>query len=265
MTAQPARSILIVEDERIVAKDLQQSLRDMGYDAFATAASAEEAVACATEKRPEIVLMDIRIKGIDDGIRTAALLKKRFHVSIIYLTAHADAGMIERAKKTEPNGYLLKPVKAGELRCMLEMVLYQREMEQMRDRLTLSERRLAVITENVPVSIGYLDRDGRVQFANRVFRDRVQGAVEAAGGSGGPVEVTTVYRDSYVARQRALAGEQATFIIAHADHGTDPGHEITYFPDRDAHGAVVGVYSIGLDVAGRERRIEELRRAGWDP
>jgi CheY-like chemotaxis protein len=121
MNAQPSPAILIVEDERIVAKDLQQTLMEMGYDAFAIASSAEEAVAYACTKCPDVVLMDIRIKGQDDGIQTAAILKKKFPVSVIYLTAHADEAMIDRAKRTEPDGYLLKPVQSVELRSMIEI------------------------------------------------------------------------------------------------------------------------------------------------
>jgi CheY-like chemotaxis protein len=85
-----APSILIVEDERIVAMDIQQTLRDCGYDAPAIASSADEALARVCERRPELVLMDIRINGARDGIDTAELLKSQFDVPIVYLTAHAD-------------------------------------------------------------------------------------------------------------------------------------------------------------------------------
>src|SRR6266545_2937465 len=125
-----ARSILIVEDEGIVAKDLQQTLGELGYDAFAVAFSAEDAIARASERCPDLVLMDIRIKGGRDGIATAEILKARFGVPVVYLTAHADEGTIERAKKTEPFGYLLKPVKAAELRSVIEVSLYKHEMER---------------------------------------------------------------------------------------------------------------------------------------
>jgi len=120
-------SILIVEDEGIVAKDLQQSLIEMGYDAFAIAASAEEALACASVKRPDIALMDIRIKGHLDGIDTAAMLQDRYQTSVIYLTAHADAAIVVRAKQTEPYGYLLKPVKTAELRILIDIAIYKRQ------------------------------------------------------------------------------------------------------------------------------------------
>jgi len=84
-------------------------LNEMGYDAFAIAASAEEALACAQAKCPDVVLMDIRIKGPSDGVQAADMLRKKFSMSIIYLTSHADANTVHRAKSTDPHGYLVKP------------------------------------------------------------------------------------------------------------------------------------------------------------
>ncbi|HMG24630.1 MAG TPA: response regulator [Kofleriaceae bacterium] len=97
MSPDPARSILIVEDEQIFAEDLQDSLTEMGYDAFAIAATAEEAIEQVTERCPDIVLMDIRIKGSRDGIETAALLRRSFDVPVVYLTAHTDRATLARA------------------------------------------------------------------------------------------------------------------------------------------------------------------------
>ena len=108
--------ILIVEDERIIARDLQQTLQELGYDAWGVASSAQEAITLASERIPDIVLMDIRLKGATDGIETAAVLRERFNVPIIFLTAHADAATLNRAKRVEPHGYLVKPVKTDELR-----------------------------------------------------------------------------------------------------------------------------------------------------
>jgi PAS domain S-box-containing protein len=156
--AVPARlAVLIVEDELIFAKDLQRTLIDFGYDAFAIASSSEAAVMCADERRPDLVMMDIRIKGPHDGIETAGMLKEKFPVAIIYLTSHADEAMIERAKVTEPHGYLLKPVNVVDLRTTVKLALYKHQLEQVRaekaenERLqeaTLKEMRRAVHESN---------------------------------------------------------------------------------------------------------------------
>jgi adenylate cyclase len=121
--ASAGRAVLVVEDESIVAHDLQQTLAELGYDAFAVAASAEEALARAAERRPDVALVDIRIKGRLDGIKAARLLQERFGVPIIYMTAHADDATLKRALGTHPSGYLVKPVQPAGLQSAIEIAL----------------------------------------------------------------------------------------------------------------------------------------------
>lgn len=241
-------SILIVEDELIVAADLQRSLDDMGYDAFAVAASAEEAVSCASTRCPDVVLMDIRIRGPNDGIQTAALLKRQFPVIVIFLAAHADEAMLNRAKKTEPQGYLLKPVKEAEMRSMIEIAMYRRELDAERDKSRACEHRLYTITDNVPIAIAYFDRAGKVQFANHAFRDLVPYRENPIGVPAMNVLGEPLFRESYPARQRALLGEHASFMVQSKQNGISRKHEVTCLPDHDASGAVVGVYALSYDV-----------------
>src|SRR5262245_17492773 len=118
-------TILVVEDERIVAKDLQRSLEKLGYRVPVAAASADEAIRYASEHAPDLVIMDIRIKGGRDGIDTAEVLRSRFDVPVIYLTAYADATTLARAKRTAPYAYLLKPVRMDELRSAVELAIYR--------------------------------------------------------------------------------------------------------------------------------------------
>src|SRR5690242_1151817 len=107
----PARkSILIVEDEGIVAKDLQRDLADLGYEVPVVAATSEDALRSASSRCPDLALMDVHIRGPRDGIETASLLRTRFHVPVIFLTALADEQTLERVLTTEPYGYLTKPV-----------------------------------------------------------------------------------------------------------------------------------------------------------
>ena len=100
--------ILVVEDESLLAEDIQERLKNLGYEASALAFSGEEALAQAASAQPDLVLMDIRLKGKMDGIETARLLRERFNLPVIYLTGAADAATLERAKATEPLGFLLK-------------------------------------------------------------------------------------------------------------------------------------------------------------
>jgi CheY-like chemotaxis protein len=118
--------VLVVEDERVVAKDLALTLEGMGYEVVGSAASRDEALAICAKTLPDIVLMDIRIKGPIDGIDTANELLELYGLHVIYLTAHADVASIDRAKRTRPHAYLLKPVKAGELQGAIEIAMFKK-------------------------------------------------------------------------------------------------------------------------------------------
>ncbi|MBL8910120.1 MAG: response regulator [Archangium sp.] len=155
--------MLIVEDERIVARDLQETLVGLGYDAFAIAASSDEAMARATERRPDLVLMDIRIKGGRDGIETATALRKRFDVPIVYLTAHADEATIERARATEPYGYVIKPVNSAELRSAVEVSIYKHGVDR---QVRARERWFSTTLRSIADAVVAADSTGRVSFMN---------------------------------------------------------------------------------------------------
>jgi two-component system cell cycle sensor histidine kinase/response regulator CckA len=164
-TTSSSKTILVVEDERVVARDIQRSLVDLGYQVPATASSAEQAIRLASERCPDLVLMDIRIKGERDGIEAATILRKRFDVPIVYLTAYADEPTVERAKLTQPFGYLMKPVKTYELRSAVEIALFKHEMDkQLRDR----ERWLATTMRSIGDAIISTDAAGRINYMNPV-------------------------------------------------------------------------------------------------
>ena len=127
--------ILVVEDERIVAKDLQRRLQRLGYTVCAIASSGQEAIEQVAQTPPHIVLMDIILQGPMDGVEAAEHIRARFDIPIIYLTAHADANTLQRAKATEPFGYLLKPFEAKALQTTIEMALYKHQMERERAQL----------------------------------------------------------------------------------------------------------------------------------
>ncbi len=103
--------ILVVEDESIVAKDIQNSLKKLGYHVPTTVSSAEKAIEEVEENRPDLILMDIMLKGQMSGIEAANVIKERFGVPLIFLTAYADDNTLSKAKITEPYGYIIKPFK----------------------------------------------------------------------------------------------------------------------------------------------------------
>ncbi len=122
-------NILVVEDENILALGLQKKLENLGYAVTGIADSGTKTFMKIKEKEPDLILMDIVIKGDIDGIETAAKLKKTYSIPVIYLTAYADDEILERAAKTEPYGYILKPYKEKELKANIEMAIYRKKLE----------------------------------------------------------------------------------------------------------------------------------------
>ncbi|MGO8675433.1 MAG: response regulator [Limisphaerales bacterium] len=123
-------NILIVEDEAVVSMHIAIWLKAAGYEVAGEVATAEDALLLAEEKRPDLVLMDIRIKGATDGIETARQIRERFRIPVVFLTAFADDAMLERAKRVQPFGYILKPFEDRELKTVIETALYKHKSEQ---------------------------------------------------------------------------------------------------------------------------------------
>lgn len=122
-------SVLIVEDEGIVAKDIQHSLKKLGYLVAGICATGEESIRLTEETKPNLILMDIMLKGEMNGIEAADQIRLRFNIPIIYLTAYADESTLEKAKATEPNGYIIKPFKEIDLHTSIEMAIYKHGKE----------------------------------------------------------------------------------------------------------------------------------------
>jgi CheY-like chemotaxis protein len=115
--------ILIVEDEPIVSRDIQHTLVSLGYEVAATASSAQEAVKKAAEWTPDLVLMDIVLKGDMDGVEAAACIQAQCHVLVVYISAHSEIEILDRAKLTCPYGYVMKPFTERELVMAIEGAL----------------------------------------------------------------------------------------------------------------------------------------------
>src|SRR5690606_22097367 len=114
----------------LVAYDIAASLASMGYDVTATAASAEECLRHAAVEQPDLVLMDIHLSGEADGVDAAALLRERYDVPVVYLTAYADQETLKRAKLTAPLGYIVKPFRESELRSAVEVGIFRHQVER---------------------------------------------------------------------------------------------------------------------------------------
>jgi PAS domain S-box-containing protein len=157
--------ILVVEDDNIVRLDIQSRLQAMGYDVPVTASSGRDAISKATQMRPDLVLMDIKLKDEMDGVEAAKHIQARIDIPVIYLTAYADEETVQRAKITGPFAYILKPFKEREFQTTLEMALYRHRMER---RLKESERQLATTLKSIGDAVVATDANGCIQFMNPV-------------------------------------------------------------------------------------------------
>lgn len=124
-----APTILVVEDESIVAMDMERRLRGLGYTVAGRVLTGEDAVTQDAILKPDVVLMDIHLKGEMDGIEAASIIRKQRDVPVIYITAYSDQATLERAKETQPHGYILKPFQEREIHSVIEMALYKHRSE----------------------------------------------------------------------------------------------------------------------------------------
>jgi CheY-like chemotaxis protein len=120
-----AKTVLVVEDEGLIGMELRHILEDFGYTVPAVAKTADDAISLNATYLPDLILMDIHLKGTIDGIEAAAEIRKKSDVPIVFMTAYADPATVERAKATEPVGYMMKPFRPVELRVQIEIALHK--------------------------------------------------------------------------------------------------------------------------------------------
>jgi CheY-like chemotaxis protein len=153
---------MVVEDEGITAKDIEARLTRLGYDVPAVAHSGPEAIAKAARTRPDLVLMDIRLKGPMDGVEAAQRLRTRYGIPVTYLTAYADDDTLARAQTTAPYGYLVKPFDERELHATIQMALYRHHQEK---RRTEAERLLTSVNDALLQLTPTEERTLRLRFS----------------------------------------------------------------------------------------------------
>lgn len=156
--------ILVVEDEIIVAKNIQNLLESLGYNVPSVVSSGEEAVKKTEETHPDLVLMDIKLEGDIDGIEAANQIRSSLNVPIVYLTAYADDEILRRARITEPYGYIIKPFEERELQSNIEIALYKHKME---NKLRESKEHLQNIINSTSEIIISFDKNNRVTTWNK--------------------------------------------------------------------------------------------------
>jgi PAS domain S-box-containing protein len=156
--------ILVVEDEPELAAEVEQTLVELGYDVVGRAARGDEAIARAEQRRPDLVLMDIRLRGDRDGIETAAEIRDRFRLPVVFMSAHTDEATLGRARRSSPYGYVVKPFTLGELWTAVEIALERHALET---KLREGERWFQTTLRSIGDAILCTDVDGKVTFLNQ--------------------------------------------------------------------------------------------------
>ncbi|MBM3774474.1 MAG: response regulator [Acidobacteria bacterium] len=240
-----AARILIVEDERITAEDLHDILAGLGYSVTGVVSSGAEALELTERERPDLVMMDVHIQGELDGIETARLLRQRFDIPVIYLTAHADQETLGRAKIAEPLGYIVKPFQEAELQASIEMALHKQATDRERKE---KERRLITTLSALGQGVISLDREAKVTYMNPAAEYWTGWKLREAAGAG-VEEVFRLFQGAnrtpagYAVRQ-ALEGGVLTELeggyVLLSRSGAETAITGSASPIRDHHGAPNG-------------------------
>jgi two-component system, cell cycle sensor histidine kinase and response regulator CckA len=164
-------TVLVVEDEALIARTLKRALQRLGYHVPQSAGSAGEALRAMGTVAPDLVLMDINLKGELDGIATAATIRRRWDVPVVYLTSHSDDATLARAKDTGPHGYLIKPFNDRDLRITIEVALRKHELEA---ELARRERWFSTTLQSIGDAVIAADSEDRITFMNAVA-ERITG------------------------------------------------------------------------------------------
>jgi len=187
LVSQPPK-VMVVEDEAIIALDIQRQLTTAGFTVAGKAQTAEGAFREIEREHPDIVLMDIRLRGEMDGVQAAAIIRSRYSLPVVYLTAHTDGATLKRAQDTEPFGFLVKPLVNASLKAAITMALHKHRMER---ELENSRKLLSTILHGLPDAVLVARVSGEILFLNHVA-ERITGWTlrEAAGKS--ILEIATI-------------------------------------------------------------------------
>lgn len=158
--------ILVVEDESLIACDLEISLEHLGYEVVGIAASGEEALRIVEERKPDLILMDIILDGEMDGIETTRAIHNRHNIPVIYLTANADESTVKRARDTAPHAYITKPTNERELYSNIDTALYKHRLDE---KLRRTKEKYQSLVEEINDVVYELDENGITVFANPVI------------------------------------------------------------------------------------------------
>jgi len=259
--------LVVVEDEVIIARDIQHTLKRLGYEVLALSTTGEDALKRVAETQPDVVLMDIRLSGEMDGVATAEIIRTRDKLPVVYLTAHSDEATLRRAQVTEPYGYVLKPFEERELVIAIDIALYRHTVEMQLRRM---ERWLATTLDSIGDAVIAADTAGSVTYMNRVAEALTGWPLAEAMGRPlekvlqlihsepphAPIEslVARVLREGMI-----IELNPNTMLLNRA--GNMVPVDDSAAPIRDEAEQVLGVVIICRDVSARHRAEAQLRHS----
>jgi PAS domain S-box-containing protein len=255
-------NILIVEDDFVIAKVLAESLQELGYQVAGIISTGEEAVERAAKVHPDLVLMDIRLKGEMDGIEAGEAISGDLHIPIVYLTAYSDERTVERAKITEPYGYLIKPFTDTELKTTLEMAIYKHRREK-REREkgewfleTLMAISDGIITTNPEGQISFMNPAAELMTgwqSSESYLRPLPEILRLVHEETGAVVENLARR---AAREENLVTGDGDEVLV-AKNGTKWPVEGRFSPIRDPRGKAIGAVAIFRPRGGKDERAGE--------
>lgn len=262
----PGKTILVVEDEGIEALDIQQRLTSMGYHVPEIALTGEEAVARVAETKPDLVIMDIMLRGDLDGIAAAQKIRDTLDIPIIYLTSYADEATLQRAKITEPYGYIVKPFKQRELHITIDAVLYKHRLEK---KLKQSECWMYTSLRSIGDAVIATDNHSRVTFMNPIAEELTGWKLAEAAQQELDTVFVIISKDSRKTMPNPVKKVLETGMIMGLPNHTiliaKDGAEVpindSAAPIQDEKGNILGAILVFRDTTQRERVQEELHKA----
>lgn len=259
----PETQILIVEDERIVAEDIRESLQSMGYNA-SVVSSGKMAIKKVKEIKPDLLLMDIVLKGEMDGIEASRQIRSSFNIPVVYLTAYCDDIILDRAKITEPFGYIMKPFREIDLRINIEIALHKHRIET---QLMESKEWFFTTLNSLGDAVIATDPKGNVVFMNPIAQFLTGWNLKDAMGKPlnevySIVNEETNERIENLIRNLMVKGiviDQVDQIILIDKYGTKVPVEDKCNPIKDNKGNIIGSVLVFRDIIER-RQAEKASR-----